>query len=32
MPVEPALPFYQRPLFHAAIVVVVFLLLNVYFW
>jgi len=30
--VDGELPLYKRPLFHAAIVMIVFVLLNLYFW
>ena len=32
LPVDPDLPLYKRPLFYAAIVMVAFVLLNIYFW
>lgn len=32
LPVDGQLPLYKRPLFHAAIVMIVFVLLNLYFW
>ncbi|HEY3439315.1 MAG TPA: sodium:solute symporter family protein [Paludibaculum sp.] len=32
LPVDGELPLYKRPLFHAAVVLIVFVMLNLYFW